>query len=508
MALIFDGSKAEWESGNKKDISEVPHGIKRTGKRWTKKGVCFREACKAIRLAANHCKQIKSIAVPENCLETQESLDEQALWRDGLAKTLHSENVDVFRALFGHDTVLHKSHVADSWPKLTAQQQRSAQGNLEFHENILVKKIIENYLDPEWNEWQEIISITFQTFRYHEKTDLRIDPNWPVNTCNLTWVNNRIRDPEKDRRREWWRNFHREGLLSRFKTTRLTRLAIIFKAMMQEKDPNTSAIAPYSSLYDQDGMRESVAWLKERSIASETPQDREFLGRPECVVSVCKNLAALKNLYCIFVLVSEDGNPDSLYATLNPEQEAVLVKKRITINGLRIVGNAIAESSVQPPQYLADQYLYSNIVQQANIAEYRASNVRPGPSGIEFQSAFLEVCVHASAKRVLRLPLITDFNMEDHVFGGDDELDFWEKMRLEFKDGGLHEAADDVCGDKVSEKWDLRNSQFWTEVWSRKGDLKMYVPCRTRTDTSASSLLGKRLPAEQPKGTTDQVVQP
>ncbi len=502
LALIYDGSKAQWESGIRIQRSEVPHcrKIRKI------QGICFRDVCTAVRLSGMSCKHPRLCVAPENHLQKQEYVDEQALWREGLRAVLQSEHVIAFHALFGSEILVHELHVADTLPRLTAQRQKEAQTKLKFQDDKLVQKIIANFLSPEWTEWQETIQKTYQTFRYHEKVDLSVDPDWPVDTCNLTWVNNRIRDPKNNGRRDWWRNFHNEGLLLRFKTTRLSRLAIIFKAMLQEKDPNSSAIEPFPSLYYQDGMREQVAWLKEISIAYNPPSDRDLLGRPECIVSVCRNLVDLKKLFCIFVLVSEKGNPDDLYATLNAEQEDELLKRRITVNGLSIVGNAIADSSVQPSQYLTDQYLYSNMIQQANIAEYRASRVRPGPSGIEFRSAYLEVCVHAYDMKVLRLPLLSDFNPEDHIFKGDAEILFWEKMKSKFKDSGLHEEANEVCGDRVSDKWDLRKKQFWTEVWSRRGNLamKVFLPCRTNGDISTS--LGKRAQPEQPEGTSDQVV--
>ncbi len=508
LALIFEGGETEWKSGIRKQVSDVPHGVKvRKEKKLNRQKVCFRDACTAFRLAASSCKPIHSHGAPENHLEKQESLDEQELWREGLSVVLKSEHMHVFHALFGHDTAFHTgdAHHADTPPRLSVQQQRAAQGRLDFCDDLLLQKLITNFLEPEWREWQESMNQALQTFKFSEKVDLSINPDWPVNTCNFSWVNNRIRDPKKDGRREWWRNFHKEGLILRFKTIRLTRLAMIFKALMQNKNPHSSAIEPYTSLYDQEGMRENVAWLKEISIALEPPSDRDLLGRPECVQSVCRNLPDLRSLYCLFVSVSEMGNPDNLYAKLDPEEETELIKKRITANGLRIVGNAIAVSSDQFQQHLEDQFLYSNIVQQANLAEYRASNIRPGPAGIEFSNAFLEVCVHANARKVLRLPLPPDLNVEDCAFEGDAEIQFWDEMKRVFKSSGLQEAAHKVCDSKVSDEWDMRNMQYWTEVWSRRGglDVKMFVPYRARHDICSE--LGKRLQVEQTEGKSNQV---
>jgi hypothetical protein len=503
LALIFEGGEEEWKSGIRKPAPEVPH-VFRVKKFWTRKKVCFRDACTAFRVAASSCKSIQSDGAPENHLEKQELLDEHELWREGLAAVVQSENTHVFHALFGHDTVFHtgKPLSADTPPRLSVQQQRAAQSRLEFCNDKLLQKIIDHVLEPEWREWQNSMREASQTFKFNERIDLSIDPEWPVNTCDLGWVNNRIRDPKKDGRREWWRNFHNESLLIRFKTARLTRLARILKALMQNKNQHSSAIEQYPSLYDQDGMRESVAWLKKVSTDSDPPSDRDLLGRPECVQRVCKNLSDLKKLFCLFVSVSEVRNPDNLYAKINSEEEAILINKRITANGLHIVGNTIAISSDQAQQHLEDPLLYTNIVQQANLAEYRASGIRPGPAGIEFSNAFIEVCVHANARRVLRFPLNPEFNMEDYVFQGDAEIQFWEEMKKVFKDSGLQEAAHRVCDGKVSDKWDMRNMQFWTEVWSRRGslDVKMFVPCRALHDKSSE--LGKR---PQVEGIFEQV---
>jgi hypothetical protein len=202
------------------------------------------------------------------------------------------------------------------------------------------------------------------------------------------------------------------------------------------------------------------------------------------------------------------GNPDNLFATLNAEEEADFIKKRITVNGLQTLGNAIADSRDQPQPYLSDPRLYANIVQQANLAEYRASNIRPGPAGIEFSNAFIEVCLHANANQVLRLPLITEFNVEAHAFKGDAEMKFWEEMKAEFKKEGLHEEADEVCEGRVSEKWIMRNKKFWTEVWSRRGDInvKMFVPCRQQGDSRSAIRKRPSQTRTRTEGTSDQVL--
>jgi hypothetical protein len=471
--------------------------------------VGFRQACTAFRLAAAISKPIQSFGAPENYLVRQEHLDERELWMEGLDMALYSQNVDAFHALFGGDKIFQsgKLHIADSPPRLLGIQQKAARARLDIYGDNLIKKVITNFLEPEWKEWHDSMNQALQTFRYNERVDLSIDPDWPVNTCDLVWVNSRIRNLAKDGRREWWRNFHKEGLIVRFKTRRLARLAIILKALMQVKTPHSSlaAIEPFPSLYDQEGMRESVTWLKEVSVASDPPSDRDLLGRPECVQSVCKNLPDLKNLYCHFALASEKGVSDHLYITLNPEEEADLIKKRITVKGLTLVGNIIADSNDQLQLDLADQFIYSNIIHQANVAEFRASGIRPGPAGIEFSNAFLEVCVHANASRVLRLPLPKDFDLEDHEFSGDAEINFWEEMKRLFQDSGLQEAAYNVCEGKVSDEWDLRNTQFWTEVWSRRGglDVKMFVPCKAHR--GRDSELGKRPHVDSTESTSDEV---
>ena len=499
LALVFDGGQSEWEAGSRRHEPVFENQtimIRKQLHEGTGVKISLRTVFTAFREASAICKPIyKSCQLEGNRVIKQEFLDGQDLWMEGLGEALYTQNVKVFKALFGSGPVSDQYRAAEALPTLTVQQQTAARARIDFYSDALVQKLVSGNLEMGWREWGQEVQNTQKEFTFSEKTDLRVDPCWPVNSSHLTWIQNEIRDRTNDGRMDWWRRFHEEGLFARFKDRRLARLFRIFKALMQMRDKNSTDIELFESLYSIPTMQTNVQWFKKISMASEPLSDEELHGLPSCVASVYDNLSDLKQLFCILAFVSQEGNRNSdlLYESLNADQEAVLIKKYITVDGLQIMGTTIANSSESPPQYLLDPQLYNNMVRQANNAEYRASNTRPGTSGIEFQHAFLEVMVHAVASRALILPLQAEFNPEDHTFSGDKDLRLMEEMQRQFRDGGLLDEADAVCGDGACENFNFRKRQYWTEVHTRRNNLDMQIFV-LHPSMQAGINLGKRAP--------------